>query len=305
MNIVKKLSDRLTNTIYRTLHEAGYTLDADGIDRYLHSPGGMNDEIVTAIHAAKAIQKAKPVVFSTDQLDVFFHMRKTKIDAVDYLLPFEHTLIQLSRLYPVNIPDSGLMYLSAILLLQKTLDQNAYNEYVSKSTYGRVVPMTFGEGNKFVHLNNLFVFTEKDDSYAVGSVNWQSDSIHHELVGGPEGIDIFRDLAVACIGYINCENIYLEKQGEVDEAVNRKREAKGKSRLEPYYVCRIRGVQYDSHATGEGSKHGIRYDVRGHFRRLETGKTIWVRPHQRGLQNELYVPKVYKVEKGSKPEWQA
>ena len=97
------------------------------------------------------------------------------------------------------------------------------------------------------------------------------------------------------------KNVYLEKQGEVPEAVNRKREAKGKSRLEPYYVCRIKGVQYDSHATGEGAKHGIRYDVRGHFRRLDTGKTIWVRSHQRGLANELYVPKVYKVEKGSKP----
>ena len=64
-------------------------------------------------------------------------------------------------------------------------------------------------------------------------------------------------------------------------------------------MCRIRGVQYDSegYEKGAGVKHGIRYDVRGHFRRLETGKTIWVRPHQRGLQNELYVPKTYVVAK--------
>ena len=70
-------------------------------------------------------------------------------------------------------------------------------------------------------------------------------------------------------------------------------------RLEPYYVCRIRGVQYDSagNPAGEGSKHGIRYDVRGHFRRMTNGKTTWVRAHQRGLANELYIPKTYVVDK--------
>ena len=49
--------------------------------------------------------------------------------------------------------------------------------------------------------------------------------------------------------------------------------------------------------TGEGGvKHGFRYDVAGHFRRLSAGRLIWVRPHQRGLAHELYVPSVRKVE---------
>jgi hypothetical protein len=107
-----------------------------------------------------------------------------------------------------------------------------------------------------------------------------------------------KNLAIACIGYINCENIYLHREGDVPEAINAKRERKGKSRLEPYYTCRIRGVNYDGPVNkGSGVEHGFRYDVRGHFRRMDNGKTTWVRPHQRGLKHELYIPKVYTVDR--------
>ncbi len=146
----------------------------------------------------------------------------------------------------------------------------------------------------------------RSDNDLIGQFAFRKDEAHGLSEWAEDVLCNFSDyerllpLVNACLSYINCENIYLEKQGEVPEAVNRKREKKGKSRLEPYYVCRIRGVQYDSDGTGEGSKHGIRYDVRGHFRRLTTGKTIWVRPHQRGLTNELYVPKVYHMAAGAK-----
>jgi hypothetical protein len=107
--------------------------------------------------------------------------------------------------------------------------------------------------------------------------------------------EIIRLLAVAMVAYINCDNIELERQA-VDEKINRKRAAKGKRPLEPYYTVKLRGVQYaqtDSEATG---RHvSFRFDVRGHFRRLENGRTIWVRAHQRGVQNELYKPKAYEV----------
>ena len=153
-------------------------------------------------------------------------------------------------------------------------------------------------------LNNVVVVYDSGDWDRFG---WMSED-HSEFVMSPEeeANDFFlllKRLAVACIGYINCENVYLHEEGKVPDKVNRKREAKGKSRLEPYYTCRIRGVNYDSVATGTCVAHSIRYDVRGHFRKLTTGKTTWVRPHQRGVHNELYVPKTYKVEKGSKPAW--
>ena len=134
---------------------------------------------------------------------------------------------------------------------------------------------------------------------------WQSEfqneafvADHYAERANMAHLDEYRNLAIACIGYINCENIYLQRMGGIPDKVSAKRERKGKSNLEPYYVCRIRGVQYDKvDPTQNGAKHSIRYDVRGHFRRLTTGKTTWVRPHQRGIENELYIPKTYLVDR--------
>jgi hypothetical protein len=57
---------------------------------------------------------------------------------------------------------------------------------------------------------------------------------------------------------------------------------------------------------GEGSKHGYRYDVIGHFRagRYKLGDGTyrhhisWVPPHQRGLANALYIPALHNVKGG-------
>jgi hypothetical protein len=59
-------------------------------------------------------------------------------------------------------------------------------------------------------------------------------------------------------------------------------------------------------AQNEGQRHRYRYDVVGHLRfgrhpRADGtfSETIeWVPPHQRGLENELYIPKTYRVERG-------
>jgi hypothetical protein len=105
-------------------------------------------------------------------------------------------------------------------------------------------------------------------------------------------------IAVAAIlRYINQPNTILEKQGGAEEKVNRRREKDGKLRLEPYYLCRIKKVQAEeTHATGTGVPHGHIYDVRGHIRRYKSGKEVQVRPHKRGLKNEVYLPKTYVLE---------
>lgn len=247
------------------------------------------------------MHQSKVVLFSAEQMRIFSEIRKAPGDAVDYMLPFPSVFVQLDKPYSAILRDGDAHESSIVgfLLSQILVDWEKYQEAVADGAPQSLVV----DSERNVYLNRLYMFAQEKDSAILHAVAWQSDVGHHPIINGVGADSFWRDLAVACIGYINCENVYLEKQGEVPEAVNRKREAKGKSRLEPYYVCRIKGVQHDSHATGEGSKHGIRYDVRGHFRRLDTGKTIWVRPHQRGLQNELYIPKVYKVEKGSKPQW--
>ena len=235
-------------------------------------------EIRTFIRAAK---ESKIVLFDADQLEVFWNLisRDRFIPDVDYRLPFQSIWIQFNR--EINIlevedptgPDNV-----ALLLTQNEEEDRATNAVVS-----------IGES-----VDIEYVIWTNHDSEQMRIKTW-------EYEGCIENASKYRLLAAACVQYINCENVYLESVGGAPEKVNRKREAKGKRRLEPYYVCRIRGVSYDkSDTSGTGSKHGIRYDVRGHFRRLE-GKTIWVRAHQRGLANELYIPKVYKVDRVTPP----
>lgn len=258
--------------------------------------------LAQTIRAYVDIAQAKTILFQIEQMDVFAKIQREFTDALDYRLPFPEIFIQFSRPWRTALldPEKERVFLGMVLSQRKV--DNVEYENLRRRWGESLYPIDFNVKDD-IYLNWVYTIAQDGE---MASVAWQSDTVHHKFADNHDLIvnaNLLQNLAIACIGYINCENVYLEKQGEVSEAVNRKREAKGKGRLEPYYVCRVRGVQYDSHATGEGSKHGVRYDVRGHFRRLETGKTLWVRPHQRGLQNELYVPKVYRVAQDSKPAW--
>lgn len=259
------------------------------------------ENMVASYEAAyMAADKSVTIVFSVEQIVVFWDLIKSRnfVPSVEYKLPFEHIWLQFSSRLLLQGPDvnpgeyQNSYELSSLLFTQWQITEKLVSNCIHVVDGELDSSSILWEDDDPNHMSVELICS---DSCPGGLADYDPDDEQDVMLSN------FRLLAAACIQYINCENVYLEKQGEVPESVNRKREAKGKSRLEPYYVCRIKGVQHDSHATGEGAKHGIRYDVRGHFRRLDTGKTIWVRSHQRGLANELYVPKVYKVEKGSKP----
>lgn len=253
----------------------------------------------------KIAHDARPILFSAEQADVFSKIPHYA-EAIDFRLPFSDLFLQFSRPIKIGYTPRGEHDIDRCSLLAVAIRQESHTrqeideQIIVDSRYGKL-SIDLPQDGDTIFVNTISLVYE---DMGTESIKWASGGdqvFSFDDETRRNAVLHWKNVIVSCIGYINCENIYLEKQGEVPEAVNRKREAKGKSRLEPYYVCRIKGVQYDGHATGEGSKHGIRYDVRGHFRRLETGKTIWVRPHQRGLTNELYVPKVYKVSKGAKP----
>lgn len=253
-------------------------------------------------------QNAQSVLFSSAQAEVFSRLDQPYSDSLDFRLPFSNLFLQFDKPihteYTKRFPrDFDRGSLLAVAIRQECHTREELKKQMAiDSLYGRKSLALPDEGDE-IFINMLSLVYE---DMGTEHIRWASGGEQQFSFDDKTRVDAvlhWENVVIACIGYINCENVFLEKAFTVPEAVNRKREAKGKSRLEPYYVCRIKGVQHDSHAGGEGSKHGIRYDVRGHFRRLDTGKTIWVRPHQRGLQNELYIPKVYKVEKGSKPQW--
>lgn len=249
---------------------------------------------------AHAIAKqAKTILFPGEQADVFLRLARTYRDELDFRLPFDDLLLQFAR--PVQITVDGVAdQLIALLLQQQVMTEEGIARARAIYELRRLAGthMTLPSVEPEMVVNNLIaVFGDR----AIRKITWLGGKTEIFETSDKDDLETtllsIRDLAVACIGYINCENIYLHRE-EVPEKVSRKREAKGKSRLEPYYVCRIRGVQYDSAGhVGTGAEHGHRYDVRGHFRKLESGKTTWVRPHQRGLKHELYIPKTYVVDR--------
>jgi len=286
--------------------KVGYT-DRRGIK---HNLLEIEEDVTGYAIAYKMANLSKTILFPAEQVEVFISLLGKRFDIpLEYKLPFQNTLIEFTS--PVEITGIyGTRRSLGFLLEQQVSDEQARKKGLEAIRYADDV---FG----FDSRPTLNLDYSKNDTITINAALVFYEDLSGEQIAwtsqNPDGLETCEDwdesteshmkqikrLILACIGYINCENIYLQKEGEVSAAINAKRERKGKSRLEPYYVCRIRGVQYDSqgYEKGAGVKHGIRYDVRGHFRHLATGKTTWVRAHQRGLQNELYVPKTYLVDK--------
>ena len=79
----------------------------------------------------------------------------------------------------------------------------------------------------------------------------------------------------------------------------------------PWHIVTVqpRTVGGKTGTVGQGTGHRYRYDVMGFPRRgrhrLKDGtyrETVeWVRPHQRGIKNQTYIPKVSRFEAGLTP----
>lgn len=253
------------------------------------------------------LAESKTIIVSSEQAEVFLNPQPAYSDSLEYILPFPTVFLQFTTPLSLTVGDPQVIKqpyeLHGLILGQIRVTKEQYERVSKTRSDGHFMKVDFSTSQE-VFVNTLFVVGRHPDvnEYGIVETNWQSTSKHQwlEKFGKFKEEVIFRNLAIACIGYINCENVYLEKEGEVEERINRKREREGKKMLEPYYVCRIRGVKYDSEGREterdtSGRHVSFRFDVRGHFRRYESGKTTWVRPHQRGLDKELYIPKTYVV----------
>lgn len=262
----------------------------------------MSDAISTYEAALGTCEASKVILFSAEQARVFDEASKDYSDALEYKLPFPRTLLYFDESivvanekvygflldqFVVNDDNKAALLQEHERLQKLGIDiKNAKSPFLS-SPDGTVV-------------NAIVVILE---NYKAELYEWQQGSFDEFLFMG-NTIDNLatqaRKLAICCIGFINLkETVYLQETGGVPESVNAKRAQKGKTLVEPYYLCRIHGVNYgNTNSVGGGTHHGFRYDVRGHFRYYKaTGLVKWIRPHQRGLQNELYIPKTYKVDK--------
>lgn len=250
----------------------------------------VNDHTDT-IATLHMLEDAKVVLFDSEQALALVPAIRCFADDLDFRLPFPSVMFQFSE----PIPETDILVqekeepdrILALIVSQTENDVNNASVWFESTAVNRA--QWLNESVTPLRISPTAIEEEDTDLLIADNLTPAEIKIHNK--------EIIRLLACAMIAYINCENITLERQA-VDEKVNRKRTSRGKRTLEPYYVARVRGVRYDENALTEraGSKHSFRYDVRGHFRRLEDGRLTWVRAHQRGLAHELYIPKAYIVE---------
>ncbi len=226
---------------------------------------------------------AKTILFPAEQAAVFAALSHDYTDRLNYALPFPEVLIEF--IDPVPIDSQQLL---GIALCQDVIERNKFEKFISETGIEVTGKTELPESSEVHQAIGVYM-----DGFT--KVIWQVNN--RKIMFDKDADAKLKNLAIACIGYINCENVTLERQ-EVDEKINRKRLAKGKKSLDPFYLTKIKGYQYDNGERGAptGQHVSYRFDVRGHFRRYESGKTVWVKPHQRGLEHELYKPKVYVAE---------
>lgn len=106
------------------------------------------------------------------------------------------------------------------------------------------------------------------------------------------------ELAYLISTFLNAKNVIV-KDNIPDEKVQKKREKKGKAKLQTYHTVYIdtARVIYTNPKKGTGTPHSKVYPVRAHWRKLHKSEDrIWIPNHYRGLANApLSVQTIYKV----------
>jgi hypothetical protein len=249
----------------------------------IHDPAKRTD-IIDLYTLGSILLHAKTILFPPEQAMVFAELSHKYADSLDYALPFDQVLIEFIE--PVTVRNRQLL---GIALSQDTFDAEEFRRFAQEN--GMIV----NDRGELPSGTELHMAIGIYDNRTC-RIMWRVDNRQMIFDHATTEAAVIKNLAIACVGYINCENITLEKHA-ADAKINRKRATKSKRLIEDYYLCKIRGVQYEpEQGEGTGRHVGFRFDVRGHFRRLQSGRTIWVKAHQRGVQHELYRPKVYQVD---------
>lgn len=105
----------------------------------------------------------------------------------------------------------------------------------------------------------------------------------------------FEPLLEFCLT-VNCQNVETARI-DPPPKLNSKRMKSGKAPLDSYHVLLIPGERQVMGSEGEGERSGPRLHWRrGHLRRLQDGRVIWVRHALVGNKEQGSVEKTYRVE---------
>lgn len=251
---------------------------------------------------------AQTFVFNSAQVLQFLRAVDRVLPPGDYSPPFQDMIIQFTEPIPEKLfltgaqPD-GYKHNTADEIKMMSEELGLEFKQVADSQDDTVLGLVMGfpknDSTDVISITAYFASTAINRA----SANVQGDGrvtyspMGQGMAAGQADKQRIFNLGMLCLAYMNTPGMFIERIS-TPEAINRKREAKGKRRLDDYYVCHWdrNQVRYTG-GTGQGDKSvSFRFDVIGHFRRLPDGKMTWVRPHQRGLEHETYKPKVYRVD---------
>lgn len=232
--------------------------------------------------------QTKTFIFNSEQILEFVRAIDRRLPPGDYPAPFDFICIQFTtgideKLFTTGLRSSGSIEASdeilALMIAVPTGDNPSH----------RLMNVIAWYKSTSINRIQLKVDGNGEIEYRTSSTE-NAEALYQDK-------QRLANLALLCLSYIDSPGIVTERVA-ADPNVNRKRLAKGKRPLEDYYVCRVESRRTDTGAPDEPSgRHvGFRFDVRGHFRRMADGRTVWIRPHQRGIEHELYKPKIYEVE---------
>lgn len=276
-----------------------------GIDHFRTVPGLRGVQRFDFEVTAEIARTGQTILFSADQALALRPALAAFDEQVDHRLPFPSIILQFDRPIPEHIffeaerdelQDPAFLRQMADTWRQADLPLRDWTPEDGDAV--TAVLLLQSENADGIHNQAVAFFV----STAVNRVYWRGTELVF-LPGVRGHVDVgennkrtLRNLAVACVAYMNCVNLMLEKH-EPPEKVQKRRAKDGKPPIQPYYTVTVRPEYRRADETsGEpGSHHSYRYDVRGHFRRLADGRLTWVRPHQRGLAHEQYIPAVRKV----------
>lgn|SRR5262245_19046452 len=242
------------------------------------------------VSAGAMARGAQTFLFDHDQILAFLRAIDRKLPPGDYPAPFEQMIVQFSRGIDEKLFTTGERVISAaddhdqilaLLITTPRADEPAVVNiaaWFASASVNRIKLDIKGDGTVFYEP----IVTAQDSQKAA---LLQADKQR------------LANLALLCLAYLHSPNTQVSHIVP-DKQVNQKRVAKGKRTLPDYYICHTHRAHVVIEKTSSHSSRAVsfRFDVQGHFRHLPTGKTVWVKAHQRGLAHDLYKPKIYHVD---------
>jgi hypothetical protein len=263
---------------------------------------------------------AQTFLFDTEQIRLFLRAIDKKIPPRTVQPPFASMVIQFTEPLPEEEMTSGTYTWASEIEMGEKRSTGDYitglvigfpeaGSALKVAQNGTVLKVKSGEyrvgGEDADDFANVFLFYKSGalnraafrlDGDGSHTANYTEGSATDEADKDKQRIC---NLAMLIISYLNSPGIETEKI-EAPAAIQKRRQKDRKPPIEPYYVCKVQKRHYvASGAAGEPSGRHVsfRFDVSGHFRHYKDGRAVWIKSHQRGLEHERYVPKVYRIDK--------